>query len=81
MADNGIKGGTQDLLLFLMLWSTNPAVEIDLMKFFFNVFLLCCMSLLSTSNQFLNYQLKISPLCLTCTFIKWDLRSILNILE
>lgn len=45
MADNGIKVGTQDLLFFLMLWATSPAVEIDLVKFFFSVFLLCCMSL------------------------------------
>lgn len=58
MADNGIKGETQDLLLFLMLWATNPAVEIYLIEFFFSVFSLCCMILLSMSNQFLNYQLK-----------------------
>lgn len=58
MADNGTKVGTQDLLLFLMLWVTNPAVEINLITFFFSVFLLCCMSLLWMSNQFLNYQFK-----------------------
>lgn len=40
MADNGTKGGTQDFLLFLTLWVTNPAAEIHLIAFFFSVFLL-----------------------------------------
>lgn len=41
------KVGHRICCFFLMLWATNPAVEIGLIKFIFSVFLLCCMSLLS----------------------------------